>query len=59
MSNLSILDINLNCFFLSQIHNLDDLDEQVVISLLTNVVGKLLKENQQLSSKQAQIQVGS
>lgn len=50
--------MNMIFFFLSQIQNLDDLDEQVVISLLTDVVGKLQKENRKLSSKQAQIQVG-
>lgn len=46
-------------FFLiiPQVQNLDDLDEHVVISLLTDVVGKLQRENQKLSSKQAQIQV--
>lgn len=43
---------------LFQIQNLDDLEEQVVISLLADVVGELQKENQKLSSKQAQIQVG-
>lgn len=58
MSHSSVLDTNINLFFLSQIQNLDDLDEQVVISLLTDVVGKLQNENQKLSSKQAQIQVG-
>lgn len=58
MSDSSVLDTNINLFFLSQIQNLDDLDEQVVISLLTDVVGKLQNENQKLSSKQAQIQVG-
>lgn len=45
-------------FFIPQIQNLDDLDEHVVISLLTDVVGKLQKEKQKLSIKQAQIQVG-
>lgn len=58
MLDSSVLDTNINLFFLSQIQNLDDLDEQVVISLLTDVVGKLQNENQKLSSKQAQIQVG-
>lgn len=53
-----VLDMNININFLSLIQNLDDLDEQVVISLLTDVVGELQKENQKLSSKQAQIQVG-
>lgn len=38
--------------------NLDELEEQVVISLLAEIVDKLQKENQKLSTKQAQIQVG-
>lgn len=38
--------------------NLDELEEQVVISLLAELVDKLQKDNQKLSTKQAQIQVG-
>lgn len=38
--------------------NLGELEEQVVISLLAEIVEKLQKENQKLSTKQAQIQVG-
>lgn len=38
--------------------NLDELEEQVVISLLAELVDKLQKENQKLGTKQAQIQVG-
>lgn len=41
-----------------QMQNLDELEEQVVVSLLAEVVDKLQKENQKLSTKQAQIQVG-
>eukprot|EP00066_Takifugu_rubripes_P005783 XP_003970093.1 PREDICTED: cell cycle progression protein 1 [Takifugu rubripes] len=36
--------------------NLNELEEQVVISLLAEIVDKLQKENQKLSTKQAQIQ---
>lgn len=56
--NLSVLDMNFAPFFRSQMQNLDDLNEQVVISLLTDIVDKLQKENQKLGTKQAQIQVG-
>lgn len=41
-----------------QMQNLDELEEQVVVSLLAEVVDKLQKQNQKLSTKQAQIQVG-
>lgn len=49
-----------NFFFRSQMQTLtlDDLNEQVVLSLLTDIVDKLQKENQKLRIKQAQIQVG-
>lgn len=48
------------CFHIShpQMQNLDELEEQVVISLLAEIVDKLQKENHKLSTKQAQIQVG-
>lgn len=36
---------------------LDDLDEQKVISLLTDVIEKLKKENQELHIKQVHVQV--
>lgn len=36
---------------------LDDVDEQKVISLLTEVIEKIKRENQQLNIKQAHIQV--
>ena len=38
---------------------LDDLDEQKMISLLTDVIEKINKENQELSIQQAHIQVTS
>lgn len=36
---------------------LDDMDEHKLISLLTDVIEKIKKENQELSIKQAHIQV--
>lgn len=36
---------------------LDDLDEQKVISLLTEVIKKMKKENQELNTETASIQV--
>lgn len=47
--------------FLSQVQRgdfgLDDLDEHSVISLLTEVIEKIKKENQELNTQQAHIQV--
>lgn len=47
--------------FLTQVQKgdfgLDDLDEQKVISLLTEVIKKIKKENQELKVKQTHIQV--
>lgn len=59
MSSRSKAHLNI-CFHIShpQMQNLDELEEQVVISLLAEIVDKLQRENQKLSTKQAQIQVG-
>lgn len=45
--------------FLSQVQrgDLDDLDEHSVISLLTEVIEKIKKENHELNTQQAHIQV--
>lgn len=47
--------------FLTQVHRgdfvLDDVDEQKVISLLTEVIEKIKKENRELNIKQEHIQV--
>lgn len=40
-----------------EMSDLDELDEQKVISLLTEVVEKVKKENQELNVKQVHIQV--
>lgn len=49
---------NNSFFFHPQIQNQEDLDEGVVISLLTDVVDKLQKEKQNLCTKQAHFKVG-
>lgn len=57
----NLMGLNLFLLFLSQIQRgdfaLDDLDEHTVISLLTEVIEKIKKENQELNTQQAHIQV--
>lgn len=57
----TLMDCNLFLPFLIKVQRrdlgLDDLDEQKVISLLTDVIEKLKKENQELHIKQVHVQV--
>lgn len=49
--------MELSSFSRVQRGGLDDLDEQKVISLLTEVIKKMKKENQELNMETASIQV--
>lgn len=57
----NLMDHNLFLPFLTQVqrgdNDLDELDEQTVSLLLTEVIEKIKTENQELNIKQAQIQV--
>lgn len=60
VSHATLVVTDPDCFFyfLQIAHfGLDDLDEQKVISLLTDVIEKIKRENQELNTKQAHIQV--
>lgn len=57
----TLMDRNWILLLLSQVQKddfvLDDLNEHTVISLLTEVIEKIKKENQELITQQAHIQV--